>query len=218
MATLLSYVIARRTYARWPRWWATPLVVAPALLAALMLAVRVPYGEYASGAGWLVTMLGPATVAFAIPIYEQRALVRRYWLVLLVGGLAGSITAVVSSWALATLMHVGGAMRLSLVPRSTSTPFAMAVSARIGGVPELTAVFVVVTGVLGAVLGERLLAHLPVRSALARGASLGAGAHAVGTVKAYEMGHTEGTVSALVMITVGLMNVLAAPLLARLLR
>ena len=217
-ATLLSYAVARRAHARWHRWWASPLLVAPALLVLAMLAFRVPYAEYAAGAGWLVTMLGPATVAFAIPIYEQRALVRRHWRVLLAGGLAGSITAMVTSWWLATLLHVDGPLRLSLVPRSTSTPFAMAVSARIGGVPELTAVFVVVTGVLGAVLGEWLLAKLPVRSTVARGALLGAGAHAVGTTKAYEMGQVEGTVAALVMVTVGLMNVLGAPLVAALVR
>ena len=217
-ATLLSYWVARRIHAKWRRWWATPLLIAPALLVVAMLAFRVPYGDYAAGAGWLVTMLGPATVAFAIPIYEQRALVRRHWLVLLVGGLAGSVTAVVSSWALATLLQVDGLLRLSLVPRSTSTPFAMAVSARIGGVPELTAIFVVVTGVLGALMGEWLLARLPVRSRLARGALLGAGAHAMGTAKAYEIGHTEGTVAALVMVTVGLLNVMSAPLLARVLR
>jgi predicted murein hydrolase (TIGR00659 family) len=217
-ATVLSYALARRVHARWRRWWAAPLVVAPALLGLLMMVLQVPYGDYAAGAGWLVTLVGPATVAFAIPIYEQRSLVRRYWPVLLLGGLAGSTTAVVSSWGLATLLRVEGPLRLSLVPRSTSTPFAMAVSERIGGVPQLTAVFVVVTGVLGAVLGEWLLARLPIRSTMARGALLGAGAHAVGTARAYELGQTEGTVAALVMVTIGLMNVLGAPLLARVLR
>jgi predicted murein hydrolase (TIGR00659 family) len=217
-ATVAAYLVARWLYSKWRRPWVPPLVVAPLLLALAMFAFGVPYRDYASGAGWLVGMLGPATVAFAVPIYEQRALIRREWRVLLAGGVAGSATAVATSWGLATLLEVHGAARLSLLPRSTSTPFAMEVSARIGGVPELTAVFVVVTGVLGALVGEVLLARLPLRSTLARGALLGAGAHAVGTAKANELGQTEGAVSALVMVLVGLLNVASAPLLARLLR
>jgi predicted murein hydrolase (TIGR00659 family) len=217
-ATVGAYRLARWIAARWRIRWAPPLIVAPALLAVALLGAGVPYREYASGAGWLVTMLGPATVAFAIPIYEQRALIQRHWAALLVGGVAGSLTSMTTSWWLATALHVDGPLRTSLVPRSTSTPFAMEVSARIGGIPELTAIFVVVTGVLGATLGELLLARLPLRSPVARGALMGGGAHAVGTAKAYEIGKTEGAVSALVMVLVGVLNVAGAPIVAWVLR
>lgn len=216
--TIGFYAGARRIHRRWPRWWLMPLGVAPALVAAVLLAAHASYGDYIHGTRWLVLLLGPATVAFAVPIYEQRALIRRQWPVLLAGTLAGSITALVSSWALATALGLDGSLRLSLLPRSLSTPFAMEVSADIGGVPDLTAVFVVVTGLAGAVIGDLMLARLPFGSALARGALFGVGAHGAGTARAHQIGETEGAVAGLVMVLVGLMNVLAAPLLAMVLR
>lgn len=214
LATIAFYLIARRLYKKWLCWWLTPVVVAPALLAATVLIFHESYRDYSRGAGWLVALLGPATVAFAAPVYEQRALIRRHWPLLLAGTAAGSLTAIASSWALAMLLDVDGALRLSLLPRSISTPFAMEVSSRIGGAPDLTAVFVIITGVVGAAIGDLALALLPLRSRLARGALFGLGAHGVGTARAYQIGQEEGTVAGLVMTLAGLTNVLAAPALA----
>ncbi|PTW47702.1 MULTISPECIES: LrgB family protein [Rhodovulum] len=211
--TVGFYLLAKRVYRRWSRWWLMPLAVAPALLMIAVLALHESYRDYIRGAGWLMLMLGPATVAFAVPIYEQRALIRRYWPVLLVGMVAGSATAVAVSWGLASLFGLDESLRLSLLPRSISTPFAMEVSADIGGLPDLTAVFVVMTGVLGAALGDVVLAWLPVRSALARGALLGVAAHGAGTARAHQIGPVEGSVAGLVMVLVGLLNVCLAPLL-----
>ncbi len=145
-------------------------------------------------------------------------MIRRYWPVLLVGVVAGSATAMLSAWGLASVLGLDGPLRLSLLPRSMTTPFAMAVSADIGGEPDLTAVFVIVTGVVGAAMGEVMLLRLPIRSTLARGALLGMGAHGAGTAKAHEIGAEEGSIAGLVMVLVGLLNVLAAPVLAHCLR
>ncbi len=214
--TVGFYLLAKRLYARYARWWLMPLALAPALLVVLVLVAHVSYRQYFQGAGWLVALLGPATVAFAVPIYEQRALVRRYWPVLAAGVLVGSATALVTGWGLATWLGLDGALRLSLLPRSISTPFAMEVSGDIGGIPDLTAVFVVLTGVLGTIVGQCLLAWLPVRSSLARGALLGVGAHGAGTAKAYELGREEGSIAGLVMVLIGLANVLGAAILTAL--
>lgn len=217
-ATIGLYLLSKAIYRRRPRWWTAPLLVAPTLLLAIALAFHISYRDYASGAHWMVALLGPVTVAFAIPIYEQRALVRRHWPTLLAGALAGSCAAFVSAWALASLLGLNGGLRLSLLPRSVSTPFAMAVSGEIGGAPDLTAIFVLLTGVFGAALGETMLNWLPLRSSLSRGAMLGMGAHGAGVAKALEIGRQEGSVAGLVMVLVGLINVLAAPLLAQALR
>jgi putative effector of murein hydrolase len=104
------------------------------------------------------------------------------------------------------------------LPRSISTPFAMTISGEIGGAPDLTAVFVVVTGIAGAILGEVLLSWLPNSSWLARGTLLGVGAHGAGTAKAHELGRLEGSVAGLVMVLVGFFNVLLAPFVAVCLR
>lgn len=216
-ATIGFYWMAKRVYRKWPRWWLMPLAVAPVMVAATVVSLHATYHDYIRGTKWLVLLLGPATVAFAIPIYEERALIRQHWPVLLVGMIAGSVTAVASSWALATLVGLDQTLLLSLLPRSISTPFAMEVSGDIGGIPDLTAVFVVVTGIAGAVIGDLILMRIPLGS-LARGALFGVGAHGAGTARAHQIGETEGAVAGLVMVLVGLLNVLAAPLVAQLLR
>jgi putative effector of murein hydrolase len=142
----------------------------------------------------------------------------RYWPVLAFGIVVGSGTAILTAWALASLLSIDGTLRLSLLPRSVSSPFAMAISEKVGGVPDLTALFVVITGVAGAALGEKLLRILPLKSSLARGALFGMGAHGAGVAKANQIGAEEGSVAGLVMVLVGLVNVLAAPILAYILR
>jgi predicted murein hydrolase (TIGR00659 family) len=213
-ATVGLYLAAKMLYRRWAAWFLAPLIATPVLLVSVMLLLHATYPDYISGTRWLISLLGPATVAFAVPIYQRRALIRQHWPVLVIGVFVGSTTAMLTAWALASLLGVDGTLRLSLLPRSMSTPFAMAVSGDIGGVPNLTAVFVIVTGLFGAAVGEVLLNYLPIRSALARGALFGMGAHVAGTAKAYEIGAEEGAIAGLVMVLVGLVNVLAAPLLA----
>ena len=142
LLTIGLYVLGKRIYRRRPSWWASPLVVAPLLLIVAALALHVSYREYIRGTHWLLALLAPATVAFAIPIYEQRALIRRHWPLLILGVLVGSVTAMLSSWGLASLLGLDGTLRLSLLPRSVTTPFAVIVSGDIGGAPALTAVFV----------------------------------------------------------------------------
>lgn len=217
-ATIAIYFLSKRVYRRWPNYWISPLIATPVLLASIALILHTSYSEYIGATHWLMLVLGPVTVAFAIPIYEQRAMILRYWPVLLFGIVVGSTTAMITAWALASLLSIDGTLRLSLLPRSVSSPFAMAISKNIGGVPDLTALFVVVTGVLGAVIGENLLRILPLRSSLARGALFGMGAHGAGVAKASQIGAEEGSVAGLVMVLVGLANVLAAPLLAVILR
>ncbi|SEF07815.1 TIGR00659 family protein [Rhizobiales bacterium GAS188] len=217
-ATIGFYLAAKALYRQWPRWWLTPLAVTPALLIILILSLHTSYPDYIRGTHWLVALLGPATVAFAIPIYEQRDLIRRDWPVLLIGVVVGSATAMISAWAMASVLGLNGTLRLSLLPRSMSTPFAMVVSDDIGGVPDLTAVFLVLTGVIGAAFGEIILARLPVRSTLARGSLLGLGAHGAGTAKAHEIGREEGSIAGLVMVLTGLLNVFIGPVLAHYLR
>jgi predicted murein hydrolase (TIGR00659 family) len=217
-ATIAIYFLCKRLYRRWPSAWTSPLMLTPVLLAAIALTLHTSYSEYIGATRWLMAVLGPVTVAFAIPIYEQRAMILRYWPVLVFGIVVGSGTAILTAWALASLLSIDGTLRLSLLPRSVSSPFAMAISENIGGVPDLTALFVVVTGVLGAVMGENLLRILPLKSSLARGALFGMGAHGAGVAKANQIGAEEGSVAGLVMVLVGLVNVLAAPLLAAVLR
>lgn len=214
--TVAFYLGCKALYRRYHRWWLMPMFLVPLLLIACLLLSHQTFAVYFADTRWLVWMLGPATVAFAVPIYEYRQLIRRHWLALTVGVGAGVLAAVTSSVLLARLLGLSPDLQASLAPRSISTPFAMAVAGKLGGSPDLTAVFVVLTGVFGMLAGELMLTWLPLRSRLARGALFGASAHGAGTAKAMEIGQEEGVVSSLVMMISGVATVFAAPLIARL--
>jgi len=215
VATLALYAASRLAYRRFKRWWLSPLLTTWVLCGALIVGLHTSYHDYLRGTDWLAGLLGPATVAFAIPIYEQRALIARYWTILLAGVLVGSAIAVGVSWWLAGLLQFSPEMRASLLPRSITTPFAMEISQRIGGLPALTASFTAVTGLFGAAIGESLLLWLPLRSSFARGALFGMGAHGAGVAKARELGAEEGAVAGLIMVFAGLVNVLGASLIGK---
>lgn len=215
--TLLAYLFSRWIYRRTGRYLLSPLILVPTLLLALAVPLHTAYAQYSSNTHWLMLILGPVTVAFAVPIWQQRRLLMRHWLALMLGMVAGSAASIVTSFGLARLLALDSSVTLSLVPRSITTPFAMPLAQNLGGVPELTAVFVMFTGVFGAMLGGVLLKWLPLRSALARGALFGVGAHGAGVSRAHEVGGEEGSVAGLVMVLTGLLNLFAAPLLASLL-
>ncbi len=217
LLTLLAYLGSRWLYRRSGRYLLSPLILVPVLLLAVAIPLHTAYAEYARNTHWLMGVLGPVTVAFAVPIWQQRALLARHWPALLTGMVVGSSASIASSWGLAHLLALDTATSLSLVPRSITTPFAMPLAQDLGGVPELTAVFVMFTGVLGALFGGVLLRWLPLRTPLARGALFGVGAHGAGVSRAQEVGSEEGSVAGLVMVLTGLLNLCAAPLLALLL-
>lgn len=169
-ATVGGYLLSRQLYRRVKWYWLSPIVFVPVLLYALAIPTHTRYADYARDTNWLVALLGPATVAFAIPIWQQRELLMRHWPALLAGMFAGTAVAIGSSWALAQALALDGQVTLSLLPRSITTPFAMEMSHDLGGVPELTAAFVMITGVFGAVIGGTLLRVLRLRTPLARGA------------------------------------------------
>jgi predicted murein hydrolase (TIGR00659 family) len=211
--TVALYFASKSLYARFRSPWLTPLVAVPAVLAALVLLLHIPYPVYFQDTRWLMWLLGPATVAFAVPIYEYRDLMKRHWISLTVGVTVGIIVAVGGSLALAKLLHLSPELQRSLMTRSISTPFALAVSDKIHAPRDLTALFVIATGVCGMLFGELVLGLVPLRTRLARGALFGAAAHGVGTAKARELGREEGVVASLTMMIAGVVMVLLAPAL-----
>lgn len=213
-ATVGIYLASRAVNRRHARWWTSPLLVTWSLCFGLAYLLGAGYDEYSRGTHWLVTLLGPATVGFALPVYERRALIRRHKLSLSVGVVSGCAIAIGTSWLLAGVLDIDPALRLSLLSRSVSTPFSLAFAGDVGGIPELAAMCTVITGMFGAAVGDALLTWLPLRTSFARGAMFGMGAHGAGVARAYQTGSEEGMVAALVMILAGLASVFAAPLLA----
>ena len=217
LATLLSYSGAKWLYRRHRRAWLSPLLVAPAVLLVLLLVSGSSYVVYARDTHWLLWMLGPATVAYAYPIYQRRGLLQRYPVTLMVGILAGLCLGLLSSWALGHLLALPPEIARSLLPRSVSTPFAIVASGYFGGSPDITVLCVLATGLFGMLVGEAVQAWLGLRSNISRGASLGASAHAAGTAKAYELDSEIVAVASLTMVLSGILMVLLAPHLSALL-
>ncbi len=215
--TVGLYFGNRRLHRAYSRIWFAPAVLTPAVLIGMMLLGGVSYDTYFADTRWLFWMMGPATVAFAVPIYENRDMIVRHWRALACGTLAGCFTAVATSFVFAHLLRQSPEIANSLLTRSISTPFALAVSPTLGGTRELAAIFVVFTGLAGTVLGDIVLTLLPLRSHLAHGALYGASCHAFGAAKANAMGEREGVVASLVMMFSGLLMVLLAPVLGRVL-
>jgi len=215
LATLLVYFLNKRLYRRWHRLLLMPLVMTPMVLVALLLLTHISWNNYIGENRWLLWLLGPATLAFAVPVYENMAIVRRHWLSLSAGVFTATLVAVCSSVWLARLLTLPEAIQRSLAVRSITTPFALAAAKQLGGQPDLVALFVVITGVFGMAVGDLLFIRLAVRQGLAKGAGFGAASHGAGTARAYEIGQEEGVVASLVMMLSGVVTVIIAPLIGR---
>ncbi|EMK6668729.1 LrgB family protein [Vibrio fluvialis] len=217
LLTLMFYYGSKLLYRRKRTIFLMPLLLAPLLLVVVVMGFHIPYQDYMAESHWLLWMLGPATVAFAIPVYDNRYLIQRHWLSLSVGVMVSVVVAVGSTVLLARWLELPELLQRSLAMRSITTPFAVEATKSIGGQSDLTALFVVLTGVIGMAVGEVVLTVLSIRSRLGKGASLGASAHGAGTAKAYQIGNSEGVVSSVVMMIAGMVTVLIAPLIGKIL-
>ncbi|KGX91308.1 LrgB [Pontibacillus halophilus JSM 076056 = DSM 19796] len=200
LLTLAVYALSKLLYKRFKQSWLTPLLVAPVLLIAILVVFKIPFHQYESGTSSISYFLGPATVAFAIPMYKHLHLIKKFTIEIIGSITAGSTFAVLSSFILASIVQLSGSFVTSILPRSITTPIAMEVSKTIGGVPTLTAAFVVITGIIGSIVGPSIVKLFHLKSPVAKGLSLGTAAHGAGTSKAFEFGDQEGTFSSLAMI------------------
>ncbi len=215
--TLLLYFANKKLYRRFRKLPLMPLVFTPVLLVMLLIFGHISYQNYMGEAHWLLWLLGPATIAFAVPVYDNLAVIKRHWMSLSAGVITATLVAVTSSVWLARLFTLSDELQRSLAVRSITTPFALAAAKPIGGQPELVALFVVVTGVFGMAVGDLLFLRLSIREGMAKGAGFGAASHGAGTARSYELGPQEGVVASLVMMLSGVVTVLAAPLVGWLL-
>jgi predicted murein hydrolase (TIGR00659 family) len=186
------------------------------LLVALLSITKVPYATYFASARPLHFLLGPATVALAIPLARELPRLRRLLWPVSAGLLAGNLAAACSAIGLAKLLGASTQVTLSLAPKSVTTPIAMGISERIGGLPSLTAVLVIITGVLGAVLGPWFLDRLRITDPTVRGTAMGVSAHGLGTAAIYQESREAGAFSGLAMGLSGLITALLLPALVTL--
>ena len=213
--TLLAYLFAFSIYRRLGMHpLANPVAISVLVLVLLLSITGTPYPTYFEGAQFVHFLLGPATVALALPLYEQRARIRRLAVPLLAGLCAGVLTAVVSAAGIALALGASVETVLSLAPKSVTTPVAMGIAERIGGLPSLTATLVIATGMLGAMIARPLLDLVRVREHDTRGFALGVASHGIGTARAFQVSEEMGAFSGLAMGLSALLTSLVVPALA----
>jgi predicted murein hydrolase (TIGR00659 family) len=216
--TVATYVGAEALYRRLGRHpLVHPVLTSVIALAAILTASGTPYPRFFEGAQFVHFLLGPAIVALAVPLHRELRREQALAMPLTVALLAGSVTAVVTVFATARLAGASSETLLSLAPKSATAPVAMGITEKLGGLPSLTASLVVLTGVLGAVIGPGLLRHLRVSDPAATGFALGVASHGIGTARAFELGETAGAYSGLGMGLNALATSLLVPALMRLL-
>jgi predicted murein hydrolase (TIGR00659 family) len=190
-----------------------PVAIAVALIVAILAATGTSYQTYFEGAQFVHFLLGPATVALALPLWRNLATVRRMLVPMAAALLAGCVTAILSAVAVAWALGASSATIASLAPKSVTTPIAMAVSERLGGLPSLTAALVILTGIVGAMTVTPVLNVLKITDWRARGFAAGLAAHGIGTARAFQVNQMAGTFAGIAMGLNGLVTALLAPLL-----
>ena len=209
--TLVGYVLVKKLHYKYPYMLLSPAIFVPFLMIIFMLIFHISYETYMEESQWIVWMLGPATVAFAIPIYEYRQVIKNHMLSISLGIVIGMLSGVVSAFYLAKIFSFDQQTTYSLMARSISTPFAMELTDHVGGSVELVILFTMITGIVGVAVADLVLAGLKLHSQFAQGAALGNAAHGFGTSKAFMRHKEEGVAACLSMVLAGVFMVLLGP-------
>lgn len=192
-----------------------PLLVGILVVIALLLLLDVDYETYEEGSSFLTYMLTPATVALAIPLYRQIHLLKKYSLSIFLGILSGVITSLITTLLMALLLRLTHTEYVTFLPQSITTPIGMAMSEELGGLVTITVATIVITGIVGNVLGEWFCKLFHIENKIAIGLALGTSSHVLGTAKALELGEIEGAMSSLSIVVSGILTVVGANLFAR---
>jgi predicted murein hydrolase (TIGR00659 family) len=214
--TVGAYALADAAYRRLRRHpLVHPVLTTVSALVVVLQVTDTPYPTYFEGAQFVHFLLGPAIVALALPLHAELRRERRRAVPLTVALLAGSVVAMVSAVGVARLLGASRASVVSVAPKSVTAPVAMGIAEKLGGIPSLAAALVILTGLLGAVIGPSLLSRLRVRDQAAAGFAMGVASHGIGTARALEMSATAGAFAGLGMGLNAVATSLLAPLLAR---
>lgn len=192
-----------------------PLLIAVIITIIVLITGHISYDTYYEGAKYISYLLTPATVCLAIPLYEQLETLKNNLRAILTGIAAGVLSSLGSILAMAVLFGLGRKEYVTLLPKSITTAIGMGISEELGGYVAVTAAVIIITGVLGNVFAETVLKIFRITEPVAKGVAIGTSSHAIGTVKAMEIGRTEGAVSSLSIAAAGIFTVIAASVFAQ---
>ena len=194
-----------------------PLLIAIALVMLLLGALHIDYAAYNQSARLVSSLLTPATVCLAVPLYEQLHLLKRHKAAILTGVLSGVLTSLICVLALAMLFKLDHAAYVTLLPKSITTAIGMGVSEQLGGHVSITVAVIIITGVIGNMIAESVCKAFHITEPIARGIAIGTASHAIGTTRAMELGEVEGAMSSLSIVVAGVLTVAGASVFSLLL-
>ena len=193
-----------------------PLLVSIVIVMAILVIFHVDYESYNSSAKYLSYLLTPATVSLAIPLYRQMATLKKNFKAIILSVLAGAITSMGVILVMAILFGLSHEEYVTLLPKSITTAIGMGVSEELGGYVTITVVVIIITGILGNIIGSYACKLFRIQNPISKGLALGTSSHAIGTTKAMEMGEIEGAMSSLSIVVAGLLTVMLASVFAML--
>ncbi len=212
--TLSAFVVASQVYKKLGMHpLLNPVLLSVIAIVFILHKTQTSYSTYFEGAQFVHFLLGPATVALAVPLYRQFSKVRQSAAAILISLLCGSITSAITAVGIAWALGAGAASVISIAPKSVTAPVAMGISEQLGGLPSLTAVIVILTGIIGAMLGPLILNLMRIKDWSVRGMAIGTASHGIGTARALQVNETAGAFSGLAMGLNALATAILLPVL-----
>lgn len=210
--SIIAFQIGMLIYGRFRLPVLNPLLIAAGLIIGFLILFDIDVEKYNEGANIIHIFLGPATVLLAVPLYKQIDKVRQNALPILLGITIGSLSSIVSVALISKFLNLNELLLRSLVAKSVTTPIGIEVTNSLGGLPPVTVLSIIITGITGAAIGPALCKLLGIKNKIAVGVALGTASHGVGTSKALELGETEGAMSSLSIGLAGLITVFLMPI------
>lgn len=214
LISIAAYELGMFLKQKWKLAVLNPLLLSVLAVMGILTLLDIDYDLYYEGAKYISYLLTPATVCLAVPLYEKIELLRRYPAAIFGGILAGVLTSLVSIWVFALLFGFTHEQYVTLLPKSITTAIGMGISEELGGLVTITVAVIIITGVLGNIMAEFILRLFHIEDPIAKGIAIGSASHAIGTVKAMELGEVEGAMSSLSIAVTGLLTVVGASVFA----
>ena len=212
--SLIAYIIGMALKRKFKVSVLNPLLISILISIIVLVIFNVDYDTYNESAKYLSWFLTPATVCLAIPLYEQWNLLKKNWMAVMAGLVSGVIMSMGIIFVLCFIMKLSHEEYVTLLPKSITTAIGMGVSEELGGYVTITVAVIVITGVLGNIIGEQTCKLFRITEPISKGLAIGSASHAIGTAKAIEMGEIEGAMSSLAIAVSGILTVLLSPLFA----
>ena len=213
--SIVTYEIGALIKRKWNVAIFNPLLISIALIIVFLILFNVDYDTYEFGAQYLSYFLTPATVALAVPLYEQIEPLKNNWKAIIAGILSGALTSALCVLILSIVMGLDHKQYVTLLPKSITTAIGMGLSEELGGIVTITVAVIVVTGVIGNMFAEQICKLFHITDPVAKGIAIGSSSHAMGTAKAMEMGEIEGAMSSLSIAVSGLLTVVVSLIFAQ---